>query len=158
EELAEEFVQRIRRGERPSVEDYVAAHPEHAGQIRELFPALVLIEALGPDDSSYDAPAVPAPTEAAPLRRLGDYCIVREAGGGGMGVVYEAVQESLGRRVALKVLPLAAAADARVLERFRRESRAAAALHHTNIVPVFEVGEEAGVFFYAMQFISGQAL
>src|SRR5262249_22649089 len=66
--------------------------------------------------------------------------------------------ESLGRSVALKVLPLHAAGDARVLARFRRESRAAAQLHHTNIVPVFEVGQEAGVCYYAMQFIQGQAL
>jgi WD40 repeat protein len=75
-----------------------------------------------------------------------------------MGVVYEAVQVSLGRRVALKVLPLHTAGDAVALERFRREARAAARLHHTNIVPVFEVGEEAGVWFYAMQLIDGQPL
>jgi serine/threonine protein kinase/WD40 repeat protein len=75
-----------------------------------------------------------------------------------MGVVYEAVQRSLGRRVALKVLPAGLAADASCRERFHREARAAAGLHHTNIVPVFEIGECHGVSYYAMQFIKGQSL
>jgi len=91
------------------------------------------------------------------LGTLGDYRILREIGRGGMGVVYEAEQESLGRRVALKVLHLHAGQDPRLLERFRRESRAAAQLHHTNIVPVFEVGQRGGLCYYAMQFIQGQA-
>ena len=75
-----------------------------------------------------------------------------------MGVVYEAEQVSLGRRVALKVLPGHVASDRKALERFRREARAAARLHHTNIVPVFEVGQDGDVRFYAMQFIQGQGL
>ncbi len=89
---------------------------------------------------------------------MGDYRILREVGRGGMGVVYEAEQVSLARRVALKVLPDHVAADRKALERFRREAKAAARLHHTNIVPVFEVGRECGVAFYAMQFIQGQGL
>jgi serine/threonine protein kinase len=91
-------------------------------------------------------------------RRLGEYCILREIGRGGMGVVYEAVQESLGRHVALKVLPLNSLLGPTHLERFRREAQAAARLHHTNIVPVFAVGEHAGIHYYAMQFIDGQGL
>ena len=75
-----------------------------------------------------------------------------------MGVVYEAVQLSLGRRVALKVLPFAAALDARQLQRFKNEAQAAAQLHHTNIVPVYAVGCERGTHFYAMQLIEGQNL
>jgi serine/threonine protein kinase len=75
-----------------------------------------------------------------------------------MGVVYEAVQESLGRHVALKVLPAGRLSGPNQLERFRREARAAARLHHTNIVPVFEIGEHEGVHFYAMQYIAGQGL
>ncbi len=98
----------------------------------------------------------PAPTVS--LRQIGDYRIVGEIGRGGMGVVYEAEQVSLGRRVALKVLPRHAAADRMTLERFRREARAAARLHHTNIVPVFEVGQDGDIRFYAMQFIQGQSL
>src|SRR5207249_11044002 len=84
--------------------------------------------------------------------------IVREVGRGGMGVVYEAVQLSLGRRVALKVLPFAAALDGKQLQRFKTEAQAAAQLHHTNIVPVHAVGHERGVHYYAMQFIDGQSL
>jgi WD40 repeat protein/serine/threonine protein kinase len=83
---------------------------------------------------------------------------VREIGRGGMGVVYEAVQESLGRHVALKILPFHRLMDPTHLERFRREARAAAQLHHTNIVPVFGVGEAEGVQYYAMQYIQGQSL
>src|SRR5262249_37362329 len=89
---------------------------------------------------------------------LGDFRIVCEIGRGGMGVVYEAVQLSLGRRVALKVLPFAAALDARQLQRFQNEAQAAACLHHTNIVPVYAVGCERGVHYYAMQLIEGQNL
>jgi serine/threonine protein kinase len=92
------------------------------------------------------------------LGRLGDFRLLREVGRGGMGVVYEAEQISLSRRVALKVLPFAAAIDPRQLQRFRIEAQAAAQLHHTNIVPVFAVGTERGVHFYAMQFIEGQSL
>jgi WD40 repeat protein/serine/threonine protein kinase len=97
-------------------------------------------------------PATAAPTE------LGDFRIVRELGRGGMGVVYEAEQVSLRRKVALKVLPLAATLDPRRLQRFQNEARAAACLHHTNIVPVFAVGEHQGVHYYAMQLIAGQTL
>ena len=90
-----------------------------------------------------------------PLLQIGDYRILREIGRGGMGVVYEAEQISLGRQVALKVLPGQVSGDRMVQERFRREARAAARLHHTNIVPVYEVGQDGDVRFYAMQFIQG---
>ena len=93
-----------------------------------------------------------------PPGEIGDYLILREIGRGGMGVVYEAEQISLGRRVALKVLPRQVSGDRLVQERFRREACAAARLHHTNIVPVFEVGQDEDVRFYAMQFIQGQGL
>ncbi|MFK7822500.1 MAG: protein kinase, partial [Planctomycetaceae bacterium] len=92
------------------------------------------------------------------LDQLGDFRIVREIGRGGMGVVYEAVQESLNRQVALKVCPMSSRLSSRNRERFRRESRAAALLHHTNIVPVFAVGEDEGNLFYAMQYIRGATL
>ncbi len=101
---------------------------------------------------------VKSPGPAGALEQIGDYQIVAQIGRGGMGVVYEAEQVSLGRRVALKVLPRHVAADRTTLERFRREARAAARLHHTNIVPVFEVGQDGDVRFYAMQFIQGQSL
>jgi serine/threonine protein kinase/WD40 repeat protein len=92
------------------------------------------------------------------MRQVGDYRLVREIGRGGMGVVYEAEQISLNRRVALKVLPTQVSTDAHMLERFRREAKAAAGLHHTNIVPVFEVGQDGELCYYAMQFIAGQGL
>lgn len=90
--------------------------------------------------------------------RLDDYRILREVGRGGMGIVYEAVQESLGRHVAFKVLPAQALKSPSHLERFQREARAAAKLHHTNIVPVFDVGEQHGIHYFAMQLIRGQSL
>ena len=98
------------------------------------------------------------PGAAPALGELGDYRILREIGRGGMGVVYEAAQISLGRRVALKVLPFAPALDARQLQRFQNEAQAAAHLNHANIVPVYAVGCERGVHYYAMQFIEGQSL
>src|SRR5262249_36763553 len=90
--------------------------------------------------------------------QLGDYRIVRELGRGGMGVVYEAEQLSLGRRVALKVLPFAATMSPRQLQRFHNEARAAASRHHEHIVPVYAGGVERGVHYYAMQLIDGQSL
>src|SRR5262249_27475726 len=102
--------------------------------------------------------SAPPPDEPDAPGRLGDFRIVREIGRGGMGIVYEAEQMSLKRRVALKVLPFAGALDARQLQRFKNESQAAAHLHHTNIVPVHAVGYERGVHFYAMQFIDGQTV
>ena len=86
------------------------------------------------------------------------YKITSELGRGGMGVVYEAEQLSLGRRVALKVLPFAAVFDERHLQRFKNEAQAAAFLHHNNIVPVYAVGCDRGVHYYAMQHIQGRTL
>jgi WD40 repeat protein/serine/threonine protein kinase len=157
EELAEEFAARFRRGERPSLQEYIDRCPDLADEIRELFPALVEVERV-----KEDQPAQPGAAEVAealpPMGQVGDYRIVREVGRGGMGVVYEAEQVSLGRRVALKVLPRQVSSDLKMLARFRREARSAAQLHHTNIVPVFEVGKEGEVSYYAMQFIQGQGL
>jgi len=91
-------------------------------------------------------------------QRLGDFEIVRELGRGGMGVVYEAVQTSLNRRVALKVLGSSIGLTARAVDRFHREAEAAAKLHHTNIVPVYATGEDDGTHFYAMELILGPSL
>jgi eukaryotic-like serine/threonine-protein kinase len=99
-----------------------------------------------------------ASEEPAAFGQLGDFRLLRELGRGGMGVVYEAHQISLRRRVALKVLPFAAAIDARQLQRFQNEAMAAAQLQHPHIVPVFAVGSDRGVPYYAMQFIDGQSL
>ncbi len=89
--------------------------------------------------------------------RLGEYRIVRELGRGGMGIVYEAVQESLGRHVAVKVIHHVHL-DPKRLQRFQREAQAVAQLHHTNIVPIFGVGEHDGLPYYVMQYIRGNGL
>src|SRR5262249_48333833 len=92
------------------------------------------------------------------LQRLGDFEIVRELGRGGMGVVYEARQVSLNRKVALKVLSGGLGLTDKAVRRFRREAEAAAKLHHTNIVPVYTTGEEGGTHFYAMELVNGPSL
>ncbi len=108
------------------------------------------------EDASGPAPVAELGAGLGP--QLGDYRIVRQIGRGGMGVVYEAEQQSLKRRVALKALPLAAAIEPKQLRRFHVEAQAAAQLHHTNIVPVYAVGCERGVHYYAMQYIEGKTL
>jgi eukaryotic-like serine/threonine-protein kinase len=160
EELAEEFLDRHRRGEWPSPSEYAARLPDRAAEIRELFPFLLGMEDVRPDAPSRSrcsATGPVAPEGEAP-DQLGDYRIVREIGRGGMGVVYEAEQVSLGRRVALKVLATHLLRDPTQVQRFEREARAAARLHHTNIVPVFGVGEQDGRHYYVMQLIDGQPL
>ena len=156
--LADEFLDRHRRGENPSVTEYADKHPELADEILDLFPALVMMEDLKPSKSAETSGSHPASSPGKKLERLGDFRILREVGRGGMGIVYEAEQESLGRRVAVKVLPAQAMLDPKQHKRFQRESKAAARLHHTNIVPVFGVGEHDGLHYYVMQFIQGLGL
>jgi WD40 repeat protein/serine/threonine protein kinase len=159
DQLAEEFAARHRRGEHPSLTEYTDKYPQWADEIRELFPALVLMEQFKPRPGDATGPeGAPALAEGQPLERLGDYRILREIGRGGMGIVYEAEQVSLGRHVALKVLPAQHLLDPRQLGRFQREAKAAARLHHTHIVPVYGVGESSGLHYYVMQFIQGQGL
>src|SRR5262245_37433117 len=153
--LTDEFVTRYRRGERPAVTEYCQRYPAMADDIRRVCPTLIVMEEARPVES--DASDEQVATRLMPTR-LGDYRLLREIGRGGMGIVYEAKQESLGRHVALKVLPPQAVLDPRHLQRFQREARAAARLHHTNIVPVFGVGEHDGVYYYVMQFIPGLGL
>jgi WD40 repeat protein/serine/threonine protein kinase len=156
-QIADEFVEAFRQGKRPSVEEFARRYPSHAEDIREILPALVMMEkAKAPDDTSGQRRQ--ATVAAPPLRHLGDYEILREVGRGGMGVVYEAQQMSLGRHVAIKVLAAHALLDRRLVARFQREARSAAKLHHTNIVPVFGVGEQEGLHYYVMQFIPGLGL
>ncbi len=152
-EVADDFLDRRRRGERPDVEEYALRYPRFAAVLRQVLSSLELVElasAAGPGRSDL--------VGVEPPGVLGEFRIVREVGRGGMGVVYEARQLTLDRRVALKVLPFAAALDPKQLRRFKTEAQAAAHLHHTNIVPVFGVGCERGVHFYAMQFIDGRTL
>jgi serine/threonine protein kinase/WD40 repeat protein len=158
--LTEEFVERFRRGEQPSLTEYCERYPEYAEEIRELFPSLVLLEKAGLAESIDQSRKVIAEGVGGeqPIGRIGEFRIVREIGRGGMGIVYEAIQESLGRHVALKLLPVSAQSNPRHLQRFQREAKAAARLHHTNIVPVFGIGESEGRYYYTMQFIQGLGL
>jgi tetratricopeptide (TPR) repeat protein len=150
-QVADEFTQRLNRGERPDVEEHARRHPEIAGLLREVLPALQLLRA--------PEVGLAATAEAAGHGgTLGDFRLLREVGRGGMGIVYEAEQLSLGRRVALKVLPFAATLDVKQLLRFKNEALAASTLRHAHIVPVYAVGCDRGVHHYAMQFIDGQSL
>jgi hypothetical protein len=160
EQLAEEFLARYRRGEQPALTEYAERYPQHADEIRRLFPALLKMEQLKPPSAEETGPHDPrtSRTSGPKLDQLGDYRILREVGRGGMGIVYEAEQQSLGRHVALKVLPRHTLLDGRQLGRFEREARAAARLHHSNIVPVYGVGEQDGLHYYVMQFIQGRAV
>jgi serine/threonine protein kinase/Flp pilus assembly protein TadD len=150
-EVADEFLARRKRGERPAVEEYARRYPQFAEVLLQVLSSLELVQLAS-------EPAPPVATAREPSGVLGDFRIVREIGRGGMGVVYEANQISLDRRVALKVLPFAGALDPKQLRRFKNEALAAAHLHHTNIVPVYGVGCEQGVHFYAMQYIEGRTL
>jgi hypothetical protein len=158
--LAEEFALRVRRGEQPSPSEYADRHLELAEAIRRDFPTIALMEGLkaGGDGAEVSSPDDAEPARRAIPNRPGEYRIVREIGRGGMGVVYETEQEPLGHRVALKVLPFQPTSGPVRLLRFVREARAAARLHHTNIVPVFDVRRCGDVHYYAMQFIEGQGL
>ncbi|MFO0844204.1 MAG: serine/threonine-protein kinase [Gemmataceae bacterium] len=155
EVLAEQFVERQRRGERLTLDAFAKEYPDLEEDIRDLFPVLIKIENVRPGSGDATGPAL---NGTPALERIGDYRILREVGRGGMGVVYEAEQVSLGRHVALKVLPSSALLDARQVDRFSREAKAAARLHHTNIVPVYGVGEQEGLYYYVMQFIQGLGL
>jgi WD40 repeat protein len=157
-QLADDFIARCRRGERPTLEEYTERYPKLAGQIRELFPTFAQMEQARDADLTHVVSRAAPAGQLPPLKQLGDFRILREIGRGGMGVVYEAEQISLGRRVALKVLPEQVLVDPRTKQRFEREARAAARLHHTNIVPVFGVGAEDGLPYYAMQLIQGTGL
>jgi serine/threonine protein kinase len=156
DQVAEEFADRCRRGEAPSIDEYVRRYPEHSGRIRELLPSVAMMERLKRQVRA-SAEGAAEPAEPVP-ERLGEYQIVRELGRGGMGIVYEAFQESLGRHVALKVIPRHGLLEGKRRRRFQREAIAVAQLHHTNIVPIFAAGEHDGLPFYAMQYIRGSGL
>jgi hypothetical protein len=160
-QAAHEYLGELEAGRRPDRRAWLQRYPDLADALNQCLDGLELVHQAAPlasplsGDLSRLAGGAADPLAAAPL---GDFRIVREIGRGGMGIVYEAVQLSLARRVALKVLPFAATFDAKHLQRFRQEAQAAAGLHHTNIVPVYAVGCERGIHFYAMQLIDGQPL
>jgi serine/threonine protein kinase len=156
--LLEGYLEQLEQGTQLRPEEWLAEYPQLNGALDEYLATLELLHQTvlhrdrGSPPEAVQAPKVPA------LGQLGDYRLVREAGRGGMGIVYEAEQVSLERRVALKVLPLAGALDERQLQRFHNEALTASQLHHPHIVDVFGAGCERDVHFYAMRYIEGQTL
>jgi serine/threonine protein kinase len=155
-----ELVERLEGGEPVELSALALAHPERAEELGRVLPTIRRMVSFGRAVARSPGGVLPVkrPGLEAELGTLGDFRLLREIGRGGMGIVYEAEQVSLKRRVALKILPLAAALDPRHHQRFLLEARAAACLHHTHIVPVHAVGSERGVPYYAMQFIDGCTL
>lgn len=157
--MVQEYLQELEAGRRPSRKEFLQRCPELHELLLPYLEALDLMHVPSSSKKNGSNGSVQSSgIDSMPPQALGDFRIIGEIGRGGMGVVYEAVQLSLGRRVALKVLPFAAALDAKQLQRFKNEAQAAASLHHSNIVPVYAVGVERGVHYYAMQLIDGKNL
>ncbi|MFK7769842.1 MAG: serine/threonine protein kinase [Mariniblastus sp.] len=156
EEKCEEYIQLYRLGQAPTHEEFAARFPDVSSQILDILPTVVAIEDARKKNlvKRNDGRVARGP-EAVPT--LGDYQIVREIGRGGMGIVYEANQASLDRRVAIKVLPKFSLTDLQI-EKFHNEAQMAAKLHHSNIAPVFDVGEKDGLHYYVMQLLNGDSL
>ncbi len=154
-DLFEEVTRRIQGGELVDVEEVAAEHPAWAESIRELLPALLGVARAG---QAIASPVAPDGLDAEGRPRFGDFRIIRELGRGGMGIVYEAQQLSIARRVALKVISPAAALDARAIRRFQLEAQVAGLLQHPRIVPVYAVDNLGGVPYYAMQYVEGGSL
>jgi serine/threonine protein kinase len=149
-EAVNEYLRAVDEGKKPDVAGLMARYRDISVELRACLQGLAFVNTAAAEMGAGEA--------EIPQQPLGDFKLVRQIGRGGMGIVYEATQLSLGRRVAVKVLSLAAAMDEKHLQRFKNEAQAAAQLHHTNIVPVYAVGCERGVHFYAMQLIDGQSV
>lgn len=161
DQLAEEFAEQIRAGDAPQIDDYCRKYPEHADMIRAVFPSIQLVERANKREDQHRRSGESHSASSLPHsmpQTLGDFQLIREIGRGGMGVVYEALQRSLKRHVALKVINALISGSEKQLRRFRREAESAASLHHSNIVPVYGIGEDQGLQYYAMQLIDGVTL
>ncbi|MHC4491756.1 MAG: serine/threonine-protein kinase [Planctomycetota bacterium] len=148
DEIIGAWLQQKDQGEAPDPEEVIRAHPELADELRTRFEALLVLDHL------FAAQAIEAdhPTE------IGSYRIIRELGRGGMGIVYEAEQPDLERRVALKLLSPRITNDAEAVARFYREAKATARLDHPNIVAVHEIGRDKAFLYYTMEFVDGRSL
>lgn len=155
-----EFIEACEGGAAPDRDAIIRQHPDFADDLRLFFEERDRLVGLAGPPLAEPPPDAPHPFEqpGTSLGELGDFRLVRELGHGGMGTVYEAIQISLNRRVALKLLPFASALDPRQLQRFRNEAAAAAHLRHENIVSVHAVGSERGVHYFAMEYVDGQSL
>lgn len=156
-EIVELFLEELRAGASVDVEGFCRRYSNSSDELRSLLAAAAWMEGNRPFVRNGSADENCSESVATPLR-LGEFQIVREIGRGAMGIVYEAIQSPLERRVALKILAPRDRPAPILIERFRREAQIASQLHHTHIVPVHGAGESDGHLFYAMQFIDGQSL
>lgn len=178
-ELVLRYIDSIEAGEPLDRNQFVRSNPEFQDELQHFFASRDRVEtvaapirnaasfdwdlkfssAIAKDAEGHGRQPTGGPSDDVPaLGQLGEFRLLREIGRGGMGIVYEAEQLSLQRRVALKVLPFAAAIDAKHILRFKNEALAAGMLNHPHIVPVYSVGNERGVHFYSMQLVEGQSL
>ncbi|MBI4584486.1 MAG: tetratricopeptide repeat protein [Planctomycetes bacterium] len=144
ERLFAQYVDRLNGGEKLEAKAILQENPELGKELLEYLEGFI--------------GAGTKPAASGALGTLGDYRLLRQLGRGGMGIVYEAYQASMDRRVALKVLPVGAANDAKAFTRFVREAQVAGRLHHPNIVPVYHLGVEGGAPYFAMEYIPGETL
>ena len=149
-EILDEYLTQLEQGKAPKKDKLIAAYPELGDALR------LYLEKL--EDLHLMADVGPSIGCDLTGKQLGDYVLESEIGRGGMGIVFSAQQQSLQRRVAIKLLPMAAMLEPKYIERFRNEARAAAALQHPHIVPVHSIGEDAGIHYYAMRLIRGASL
>src|SRR5271157_5675984 len=160
-EAIEIYLALIEQGATPEPEAFASLYPDLGEDIRSALGGLELVHGLVGQASGHGAGSGPGGGPGRSLesgRRIAGYRVVRELGRGGMGTVYEAVHVGLDRPVALKVLGIHAAPDSSARRRFLNEARTAAGLHHTHIVPVFDVGQAGALCYYAMQRIEGSGL
>ena len=158
-QVLDEYLSALESGVPTAREDLLRDNPDLAESLAVYLDSLdELHDAAAGFAGGADRPQAEAKAAGDDEKRLGDFRLLREIGRGGMGVVYEAQQISLGRRVALKVLPFAAVLDSKQIARFKNEAQAAAQFDHPNIVSVYAVGSDRGVHYYAMQLIDGQPL
>jgi serine/threonine protein kinase len=156
--LVKEYQSEWETGRRPDRVIYLARHPELAAVIGIYLDSIDMLHSGAQGLSGTERRSIRLDTGLARGDRLGEFVLIREIGRGGMGVVYEAFQPSLNRRVAVKVLPAIFAADRMRLQRFTVEAQAAAAVAHPHIVTVYAIGEDRGIHYYAMRLVDGAPL
>lgn len=159
-EILDLYLQGLERGEPLNLSLALQATPELEDPVRRYLQQLDLLHGAAAEirNDAFAAGGASGIDTQGEHQRLGDFTLIREIGRGGMGLVYEAIQESLGRRVAIKLLPMAALFSPTQVARFRNEAQAAAQLQHPNIIPVYAIGSEKGIHYFAMPLVEGLSL
>lgn len=153
EEVASLYLDKLRQGDTIDLDDFVNGYPKIADELKDF---LSLVGAMEDWKAEKELEVVKTPMpDEFDIQQLGDCKILREIARGGMGVIFEAEQQPIGRRVAVKLLPWKFGTDSKWSKQFHREARIAARLQHPNIVPVYNFGEQDGRFFYVMPLIEG---